>query len=136
MEDLLILCIQVIAYSIIGGAYYVLLTDNNEDDDDDQDGGILQPCYVTNRWTMNIQQVEECLKEASMEYIRHGANKAEVEYYAKYLLELQREENKKFLEDNWLCVRKRIALGTLPQHNDPHGVFFIISLFSPIGVLH
>ena len=48
MEQLLIFTIQLIAYSIIGGAYFVLLSDAN-DDDDDQDGGILQPCYVTNR---------------------------------------------------------------------------------------
>ena len=49
MESLLILTMQVIAYSIIGGAYYVLLIEDQEDDDDDQDGGLLQPCYVTNR---------------------------------------------------------------------------------------
>ena len=47
---------------------------------------------------MTIDQVEACLKEASMEYIRHGKNAQEVEYYAKYLLELQREETVRQLE--------------------------------------
>ena len=46
--DLTILFFQVVFYSLITGAYIALLSDTN-DDDDDQDGGILQPCYVTNR---------------------------------------------------------------------------------------
>ena len=45
--DLLNLFFQFIFYSTVAGAYYVLL--NVDDDDDDQDGGILQPCYVTNK---------------------------------------------------------------------------------------
>ncbi len=32
---------------VLGVASIVFETEN--DDDDDQDGGILQPCYVTNR---------------------------------------------------------------------------------------
>ena len=43
------LLLQVIFYSAIAGAYVAVLGDNQNDDDDDQDGGILQPCYVTNR---------------------------------------------------------------------------------------
>lgn len=44
------LILQIVFYSVVFGAYVALLTDNNDqDDDDDQDGGILQPCYVTNR---------------------------------------------------------------------------------------
>ena len=89
MTDLLILAAQVTFYSIIAGAYFAFLFEQpNDDDDDDQDGGILQPCYVTNRWIMNLKQAESCLKEASLEYIRHGKNHAEVEYYAKLVLEL------------------------------------------------
>ena len=49
MDPFFVFCIQLLAYSIIGGAYYALLVDSVDDDDDDQDGGILQPCYVTNR---------------------------------------------------------------------------------------
>lgn len=45
--ELITLLLQVIAYSLIAAAYFVLLDIN--DDDDDEDGGILQPCYVTNR---------------------------------------------------------------------------------------
>ena len=44
------LLIQVCFYSFIAGAYVAVLGDNqNDDDDDDRDGGILQPCYVTNK---------------------------------------------------------------------------------------
>ena len=43
------LLLQVIFYSVIAGAYVAVLGDNQNDDDDDQDGGMLQPCYVTNR---------------------------------------------------------------------------------------
>ena len=43
------LLFQVIFYSVIAGAYVAVLELNQDDDDDDQDGGILQPCYVTNR---------------------------------------------------------------------------------------
>ena len=45
--ELATLFLQVIFYSVVAGAYVALL--NNEEDDDDQDGGMLQPCYVTNR---------------------------------------------------------------------------------------
>jgi hypothetical protein len=31
------------------GVASVILDAENDDDDSDQDGGILQPCYVTNR---------------------------------------------------------------------------------------
>ncbi len=34
-------------FFVLGVASIVFETEN--DDDDDQDGGILQPCYVTNR---------------------------------------------------------------------------------------
>lgn len=45
-----IVAAKVTFYSIIAGAYFALLLEQpNDDDDDDQDGGILQPCYVTNR---------------------------------------------------------------------------------------
>lgn len=43
-----IILLQVIFYSVIAGAYVAVLLEM-DDDDDDQDGGILQPCYVTNR---------------------------------------------------------------------------------------
>ena len=46
--ELITLLLQVIAYSLIASVYFILL-DVNNDDDDAQDGGILQPCYVTNR---------------------------------------------------------------------------------------
>ena len=44
-----LLLLQVIFYSAIAGAYVAVLSNDQNDDDDDQDGGILQPCYVTNR---------------------------------------------------------------------------------------
>lgn len=44
--ELATLFLQVIFYSVVAGAYVALL---NNEDDDDQDGGMLQPCYVTNR---------------------------------------------------------------------------------------
>ena len=47
--DPLTLLFQVIFYSTVAGAYFALLSIDNNDDDDDQDGGILQPCYVTDR---------------------------------------------------------------------------------------
>ena len=47
---------------------------------------------------MTITQVEELLKEASLEYIRHGLNRTEVEFYAKYLLEMQAQETQRMLE--------------------------------------
>ena len=31
------------------GVASVILAPSDDDDDDDRDGGILQPCYVTNR---------------------------------------------------------------------------------------
>ena len=49
MESLLIFALQVTFYSVVAGAYFALLLEQEDNDDDDQDGGILQPCYVTNR---------------------------------------------------------------------------------------
>lgn len=37
----------ILTMFVLGFAYETLL--NEEDDDDDQDGGLMQPCYVTNR---------------------------------------------------------------------------------------
>lgn len=47
-EQLLVIAIQVIAYSIIGG-FIIGVQEVDDDDDDDFGGGILQPAYVTNR---------------------------------------------------------------------------------------
>jgi len=44
---------------------------------------------------MTLHQYEELLKEASLEYIRHGKNHAEVAHYAKMVIELSRKENTK-----------------------------------------
>ena len=37
---------------------------------------------------MTLRQYEALLKEASLEYIRHGKNYCEVEFYAKMVYEL------------------------------------------------
>ena len=39
---------------------------------------------------MTLNQLKELLKEASLEYIRHGKNYAEVEHYAKLVREYPR----------------------------------------------
>ena len=36
---------------------------------------------------MTLNQLKALLKEASLEYIRHGKNHAEVEYYARLVAE-------------------------------------------------
>ena len=36
---------------------------------------------------MTLAQYEALLKEASLEYIRHGLNRTEVEHYARMVLE-------------------------------------------------
>lgn len=38
---------------------------------------------------MTLNQVKALLKEASLEYLRTGANREEVEYYAVMLLEYE-----------------------------------------------
>lgn len=44
------LLLSVCFYSFIAGCYTAVLLDTqDDDDDDDRDGGILQPCYVTNK---------------------------------------------------------------------------------------
>ena len=43
------LLLSICFYSFIAGAYVAVLSENHDDDDDDRDGGILQPCYVTNK---------------------------------------------------------------------------------------
>ena len=40
---------------------------------------------------MNLRQLKVLLKEASLEYIRHGKNEAEVEYYAMRVLNWENE---------------------------------------------
>lgn len=46
--DFLLLGAKVFStFFVLGLAFIVAETEN--DDDDDQDGGILQPCYATNR---------------------------------------------------------------------------------------
>lgn len=40
---------QVFATAFVLGVASIVLGEVEDDDDDDQDGGILQPCYVTNR---------------------------------------------------------------------------------------
>lgn len=46
---------------------------------------------------MTLHQAQELLKEASLEYIRHGKNHAEVEHYAKLVIELQTIESRDFV---------------------------------------
>ena len=46
---------------------------------------------------MTLHQAEELLKESSLEYIRTGKNRAEVEHYAKLVLELQIIESRDFV---------------------------------------
>ena len=47
---------------------------------------------------MTLSQLEALLKEASLEYIRHGRNYAEVEHYAKLLREEVDRETLRQLE--------------------------------------
>lgn len=42
---------------------------------------------------MTVTQIEALLKEASLEYLRSRSNRAEVEYYAKLLIETTTKEN-------------------------------------------
>jgi len=46
---------------------------------------------------MTLHQAQELLKEASLEYIRHGKNVCEVEHYVKLVLELQTIESRDFV---------------------------------------
>jgi hypothetical protein len=38
---------------------------------------------------MSLAQLKALLKEASLEYIRHGKNQTEVEYYARRVIEFK-----------------------------------------------
>ena len=48
LHDFLVFGYQLFATLFVLGAASIIL-DSVDDDDDDQDGGILQPCYITNR---------------------------------------------------------------------------------------
>ena len=42
---------------------------------------------------MTLNQLKALLKEASLEYIRHGKNRCEVEHYARLVAEYNTENN-------------------------------------------
>ena len=46
---------------------------------------------------MTLHQAQELLKEASLEYIRHGKNVCEVEHYVRLVIELQTIESRDFV---------------------------------------
>ena len=48
---------------------------------------------------MTLNQLKELLKEASLEYIRHGKNQTEVEYYARRVVEWQPDATDEFWEN-------------------------------------